>query len=695
MHHLDIIGLKVSHRDGISGVIVRLHPNQPWCFSVTFDDNVTSLQSIVFLRFGDLPLSDYLLAQNITLDRETWSALARRSKATVYYTPSTNPSDLEMVCKHEADEGQRHIGSVKWFGGNNSKTGEINEYGFITTPMGEDIFFHQAHVLCSVASLREGIQVSFCYEQGRRGLHATKVRILNKEGDLQHLQCLFLAEHGDARRPALQKLVLLLLPRELVAFALENLEELEQSDCYVIYKALAPSTLLTLETSQLRSRLPPEARLTLFAHLDDIAHYMDEVIDAIKSDGAGEKPSDDHLKFWAKHGPRDPESPLYPFAPLELRRQVWRDKILPYLPINVRIAGICREKGKLQARDWADFVLGLLQRVDAGSEAKQILHSVPATLRLEFFTTLNDLAPYKEDVIEALGAVRVEIVPDIDVIQSFWRKHCPSVPEDFLYPHAPEQVQHEIWFTKVLPLLPIEDQLSAVRNKKERFQRHEWLALTQRIAKDSPQNPDVKHLLSVIPPGIRMEFFASLNSLDVYLEEIIQALKAAANGGASQTTLGNFWLKHPPPSPKHRLYKHAPADVKRSACQKYYAVTTRLLADLFQRDEKIRRTWSALDVYKNLTANDRKVASLWGKTEKTAIMAQMLSARAAEKVAATFYRGLWALGGRYRCTPDRPIQPGLANARFAVGCQYCHRRKERPQPDQKQELVRGTYGAAL
>lgn len=450
--NLDIIGLRVSHQDGTSGVIVSLHPNQPWRFSVTFDDNVTTSQNITSLRVGDLPLTDYLLA---------------------------------------------------------------------------------------------------------------------------------------------------------------------------------------------RSLLPPYLRLSLFTHLDDIDPYMDEVIAAIKSIREGTCFLDIQQKFWDKHCPSGPESRLYPFSPLYLKvkRQIWLDKTLPSLPISVRIEAIRREKVKLQAREWADLVLDLLRRAEPVSEAKQILQSVPLALRLEFFTSLDVLAPYKEDVIEALNGVQTEIGLDIVAIQLFWKKHSPSSPDDFLYPLAPALVQHEIWFTKVLPLLSIEDQLSAVGQRKSHFQRREWLALTQRISEDVPLNPDAKRLLSAIPPGIRMEFFTSLYNLDDYLDETIQTLKAA-NKGISQTTLDNFWHKHPPPNPKHPLYELAPANVKKLACRKYYASMMKQISDLFLQDEKPPRTWSASTVYKNLAEDDRKLASLWGETGRPEDVARLLSARAAEKVAASFYRAV-------------------------------------------------------
>lgn len=69
---------------------------------------------------------------------------------------------------------QRALGVVKWFGGFNSKTNRENDFGFIESILGEDIFVHKSALTDSV-SLIEGGKVTFIVGQGSKGLQAIEV----------------------------------------------------------------------------------------------------------------------------------------------------------------------------------------------------------------------------------------------------------------------------------------------------------------------------------------------------------------------------------------------------------------------------------------------------------------------------------------------------------------------------------------
>lgn len=70
---------------------------------------------------------------------------------------------------------EREKGTVKWF--NNSKG-----YGFIAREQGEDLFVHYSSIQADgYRSLEEGQQVEFTAAEGKKGLQAQDVTIVQGE----------------------------------------------------------------------------------------------------------------------------------------------------------------------------------------------------------------------------------------------------------------------------------------------------------------------------------------------------------------------------------------------------------------------------------------------------------------------------------------------------------------------------------
>ena len=66
----------------------------------------------------------------------------------------------------------RYLGKIKWYGGFNSKTYDINDYGFISANTGEDLFIHESNLLCEPSELQEGTLVTFEIELNKKNNEA-------------------------------------------------------------------------------------------------------------------------------------------------------------------------------------------------------------------------------------------------------------------------------------------------------------------------------------------------------------------------------------------------------------------------------------------------------------------------------------------------------------------------------------------
>ncbi len=125
----------------------------------------------------------------------------------------------------------------------------------------------------------------------------------------------------------------------------------------------------------------------------------------------------------------------------------------------------------------------------------------------------------------------------------------------------------------------------------------------------------------------------------------LQALTALAALDASSGTaseLKNFWHKFAPTKIDNELFPFAPAYIKRHLYQEHFADFRNKLAKLFDAQSKIKTTLDVIEVYgNNLDERDLLIAKQWAPLpDNDASLAKMLSARAAEKATALFYRDM-------------------------------------------------------
>jgi hypothetical protein len=100
-----------------------------------------------------------------------------------------------------------------------------------------------------------------------------------------------------------------------------------------------------------------------------------------------------------------------------------------------------------------------------------------------------------------------------------------------------------------------------------------------------------------------------------------------------------FWSTFSPKHPKDPLYPYAPEWLKGHVCRTHYADVVNRLNSLFDPLADVNTRLDAAPVYKSLSQSDRALAAHWANDDAShGTLARMLSARAAEIAAMTFYR---------------------------------------------------------
>jgi len=122
--------------------------------------------------------------------------------------------------------------------------------------------------------------------------------------------------------------------------------------------------------------------------------------------------------------------------------------------------------------------------------------------------------------------------------------------------------------------------------------------------------------------------------------EALRAVSALSATSSVPGVLGRFWEKFPPASPKHPFFPNAPDALKAKVCKQHYSEFRKMLHGLFSSVTGTETSVKAETVYRELDERDEKIALHWaGRDDYEALLAKMLSARAAEKAAKKFYEG--------------------------------------------------------
>lgn len=172
----------------------------------------------------------------------------------------------------------REVGQVKWYGGINSKTGRINDFGFIshiTKP--DDLYFHNRDIKCNIEFIDKDVIVSFSVKtiidnNGRQKLQAIDVDIIQNEEDIEAIQTCALSNRVRYWQPVFIKYLKIVIANKsqsldhLVNLCLKQNKLLaSRSDSFLESLPIA----LYIYSQKLRQSLTPKGYFEKCAQLMD------------------------------------------------------------------------------------------------------------------------------------------------------------------------------------------------------------------------------------------------------------------------------------------------------------------------------------------------------------------------------------------------------------------------------------------
>lgn len=120
-------------------------------------------------------------------------------------------------------------------------------------------------------------------------------------------------------------------------------------------------------------------------------------------------------------------------------------------------------------------------------------------------------------------------------------------------------------------------------------------------------------------------------------DEVLRVVSILSRDMPEARVLADFWNKFPPIGPSDPLFQLAPQLVKSNVCKQYYSPLLKGLRNLFASVSDAASSIPSAEVYAGLTKEDRSLADYWAKGQNEAVLAKMLSARAAENAAKQMY----------------------------------------------------------
>lgn len=157
----------------------------------------------------------------------------------------------------------------------------------------------------------------------------------------------------------------------------------------------------------------------------------------------------------------------------------------------------------------------------------------------------------------------------------------------------------------------------------------------------------INGLPALLPDDV-MTAVSFMKTIGAVKNEVFRALTGLASEQSTPPSIIKFWEKYELTGPNDQFFTIAPSAVKAKYYKKYFSAFRESLGNLFSSVTAAKTTLPAVNAYSNLVERDKLIAKEWAGNNDyeasiaKAVMAKMLSARAAEKVAKWFYESVGA-----------------------------------------------------
>lgn len=305
---------------------------------------------------------------------------------------------------------------------------------------------------------------------------------------------------------------------------------------------------------------------------------------------------------------------------------------------RARETQIAREKAARQ-----DLVRKTRSGRQLNDEEWVLLRGLSVRDQLGIFTSAKSVEHLIDDLVPLLRKASSDSSLD-DAIAAFWKARAPATECLALMPLAPSWWKERLWRVVHYAHLPLRRKLQVLSDNA--FQISDGLRreLIQEVVENHVDDESFDEALAQASIPIQFEVLATIDSdlmprfMDLSLQLLIDA--AGANLRIlSPDSIDRFWTRHEASFSKNsQLFSLAPLRIQRRILRRHFHDHLMWLNRLFRHNSATSGDWHSAVVYGELDDDDRKLAKLWSSgPDSSHEFARMLSARAAEKVAAWFY----------------------------------------------------------
>lgn len=275
-----------------------------------------------------------------------------------------------------------------------------------------------------------------------------------------------------------------------------------------------------------------------------------------------------------------------------------------------------------------------------------LLRSLALKDQLAIVTSAKAVELRMEELVQLLQRASADSSLD-EALTAFWKACTPTAECLPLRSLAPSWWDERLWRVVYYTPLRPRDKFQFLLNDSGQLRDELRQELIQELVTNYAGDESFEKALTQTSTRFRLEALLAIGS-DILARcqnwaiPLLLDAGGANTNNVSPTLIDKFWLRHAESIPRDSpFFAIAPSNIQRHILRKHFRDHLMRLARLLNHNSGQTGDWPAEVVYGELDADDRKLARLWcSGADSSHNLARMLSARAAEKVAAWFYSHL-------------------------------------------------------